>query len=126
MLQKLFALIFVLAVAGQAWASACACGESRPMHSCCKRAAEKNSYLSTKGCCDDERCVTNRSTAAAASLSQSTIINVETAASPRQLDRFSPAHFLPNEPVRGVVAKGFFRQWPRPPDLYVRHHAFLI
>lgn len=126
MLRRFAALIFVIGIVGQAWAAACVCDDNRPIHSCCKRKIEKNDYFVPKGCCDGENCVSQRSTTAAASLTQPTTVSAETAVAAPDNTLFTTPRLFTNEPVRETAAAGRYRYRARPPDLYVRHRAFLI
>ncbi|MBV9215772.1 MAG: hypothetical protein JO053_06305 [Acidobacteria bacterium] len=126
MLRRTAALIFVLGIVGQAWAAACICDGSLPIHSCCKRKVEKNDYFSQKGCCEGENCVIRRSAPPLAGLSQAASVSTITAAEASKIFRLTFLKLSKNEPVRDTAAAGRYRSWPRAPDLYVRHHAFLI
>ena len=126
MLRRIAAIIFVIGIVGQAWASACVCGDATPVHSCCKRKIEKNAYFSTKGCCDGETCVNQRSTTPAAGLTQPATVVTDTVAVAVNATFFTTPELNSTEPVRDTVAAGSYRYRPRPPDLYVRHHAFRI
>jgi len=119
-------IVLLLAIVGQAWASVCNCSELRPVHSCCKRKVEKNSYASSKGCCDSENCSVQRSSPSATTLTLSTGVvgHIDAATSPSV--PFSASKLFVKEPVRVHIATGRYKPHARPPDLYVRHHAFRI
>ena len=126
MVRRLAALIFVLAIAGQAWASACICDNTGPVHSCCKRKAERNDYVSSPGCCSDENCVTNRTSTPTPGICQANVtITTEVVLTPSYPPVFCQKTFRA-EPAADLALAGRYKPFARPPDLYVRHHAFLI
>lgn len=126
MLRRFAALIFVIGIVGQAWAAACVCDDMKPVHSCCKRVFEKNDYFSSKGCCDEENCVNQRSTTPSATLSQVVTSVTDHATTTPDVIPFTPPELQLTEPARDINATGSYRYRPRPPGLYVRHHAFRI
>lgn len=127
MFRRLAALIFLLATAGQAWAAVCRCDDQKSVPSCCKRKIEKTNYISASDCCGDEDCSVSGSVTPAARIGCAGV-NV----APASID-LAPA-FVPQIPVvlhkdlpaRSASAAGRHKPWRRPPNLYVRHHAFLI
>ena len=126
MLRRVAALIFLIGIVGQAWATACVCDDANPVHSCCKRKVEKNDYFSTKPCCDEGNCVSQRSTTTAASPTQPATVVIGMLAVAEATTLFTTPELKSPQPVRDHVAAGSYRYRPRPPDLYVRHHAFRI
>jgi hypothetical protein len=126
MLRRVAALIFLIGIAGQAWAAACVCDDSRPVHSCCLRKAEKNDYFSTKPCCDEGNCVSQRTSTPPAGLGQAVTFTSESVATPPASVLISTPKLFVDEPVRATSAPGRYKYRPRPPDLDVRHHAFRI
>jgi hypothetical protein len=128
MVKRLVALLFVFVIAGQVSAGVCGClGDvNQPQHSCCKRQKTNGDSLRQKGCCDSE-CAMQQSerlpqdrTNATAKISFKAV--VEPAA--LRLDNFAPVAELPI--ARSTVDQDFRLEFARPPELYLRHHAFLI
>ncbi|HTH51597.1 MAG TPA: hypothetical protein VL501_06675 [Pyrinomonadaceae bacterium] len=126
MLRRIVAVIFVLGIVGQAWAAACVCDDAKLVHSCCKRKVEKNNCFSAKGCCDDEGCIQQRTPTPSASLSQPVVTRTPVAAQPVDVLHYTFTAPVDYEPVRPTATAGRSRHLARPPDLYVRHHAFRI
>jgi hypothetical protein len=99
---------------------------NRPRHSCCKREKGERNAVRTKGCCDTN-CSTQQSDTVVQVRTEPTAkIKFEpitvTAAIPRLA--FEPdIHFgfVPKPPFANHRLK-----YSRPPELYLRHHAFLI
>lgn len=127
MFRRMAALIFVIAIAGQAWAGICTCDPaSQDVHSCCKRKSGAVNYLSGKGCCESSKCIsTSESPSFTSGVTVPTITSVEV----------SPSFVIPYVKTvdpdihRTVVTKsydGYHHRYARPPDLYVRHNSFLI
>ena len=125
---RLIVLIVILAFGSHAWGAGCTCDDAKPAASCCKRDIERSSYLAARDCCpDSEGCAVGGSEGriatrnSAGTVSQSAL-DLKTTAFVRSTFVIS----LKDEPVRDTTATGRYRNWPRPPDLYVRHHAFRI
>lgn len=130
MLRKLAALLFVLAIAGQVSAGICVCAgsqSSKAGHSCCKRKKASGNSISKKPCCD-MNCMSQRSGAVAQD-------RVDASAKVKFHELLAavtlPRPAFPHTRSRKIIAVpdvfGTSRlKYARPPDLYLRHHAFLI
>jgi hypothetical protein len=128
MVKRLTAFLFILVIAGQVSAGVCGCigGESKPQHSCCKRAKKAVDSISKKSCCDTD-CAARQSdrpvqdrTASQAKLQS------QTSDEPREALPFT---FERTAIIRAVPVTHFTNhrlKYARPPELYLRHHAFLI
>lgn len=128
MLKRIAALLFVLAIAGQVYAGVCGCMDANDeaTHSCCKRSRSSSGAIKAKDCCaaDCSRPQTERPT--------------QDRSNPRpqiKLQAVTPSVQLPAVSVeRTSVTPLLTKQRltdhrlkrPRPPELYLRHHAFLI
>lgn len=126
--RRISALIFIFLMAGQAWSAVCPCRTtSKQVHACCKPKKEKSNYAATKGCCDGSGCFTDRgSNQVVTTLSANPDIIVVQAGSTTAL----PVSVAPAPIIKSTISlsryDGFLHRYARPPDLYVRHHAFLI
>ena len=128
MLKRLIALLFIFVIAGQV--SACVCGclgaESQPRHSCCKRQKPDRDAVRRKGCCDED-CALRQ----AERLPQDRTNSVAkiTYKAEAELITLSLVSFAPitaqNLALAAAVTDHRIK-YSRPPDLYLRHHAFLI
>lgn len=128
MLKRLAAFLFIFAIAGQVYAGVCVClgGDKEAAHSCCKREKEARDSISGKAGCETD--------CAASPAGKPVIDRIEPAAKIKfQAVQFSPA--VPRisfENIRtgsSVPIRPFADhrlKYARPPDLYLRHHAFLI
>jgi len=127
-MKRLAALLFIFAIVGQVSAGVCGClgGETKPKHSCCVRKKAVRDVISAKGCCETnclagkaENVVRDRTEPAAKIKFHDAVER-----GPMQYALFPPV------PARaGVSIKPFAGnrlKYARPPDLYLRHHAFLI
>ena len=129
MVKRLIALLFIFVIAGQVSAGVCGCigGGDKPKHSCCKRKkAVSADAMSAKGCCgtncmvrQSERAVQDR-TASSPEIKFQTVIGTT---------QVSAASFKPIISHRPFVFAPFANnriKYPRPPDLFLLHQAFLI
>lgn len=127
MLKRLSALVFVLAVAGQASAGVCNCPgfSTKKTHSCCKPVDSKVPVISTKGCCDPDCNVFGTQTAdrsrIQASLKLTPIATGVVIEIPRML---SSAYVGLWQPVVFPIDQRF--ELARPPNLFILHHSFRI
>lgn len=126
MIRRLAVLIFIAAASSQAFAGLCFCEETLAVPSCCKRKADANNYLTRKSCCDDGNCSVQRSNAPAAALSEAAVVASHDAATVPNLPNFIAPELYSAGPDRISFAAGRCKYRPRAPELYVRHHAFLI
>ncbi|CAN5729723.1 hypothetical protein BH24ACI3_BH24ACI3_07550 [soil metagenome] len=129
MLRHFAAIIFVLTIAGNIWAGVCHCVEmsSKSASSCCKRPKIQGDAFSAKACCD-ELC------GGAANLS----VHRTHADSSNKIPAPNFVAALPSIPFNPVSSINEFlspvsaevdigpAQLSRPPDLYLKHQAFLI
>jgi hypothetical protein len=131
MLKRFSALFFILAVAGQAFAGVCVCLDPQaaaPKHSCCKRPKKASASVASKGCCETE-CgqISNQNATRNASENYSVRFAPRTGGevlSPTFWPPLKEATFRPQ-----ALASPFLNdrhKFARPPDLYRRHHSFLI
>ncbi|MBV6495104.1 MAG: hypothetical protein DYH05_07840 [Acidobacteria bacterium ACB1] len=127
MLRRLSAILFILALAGQIYAGVCGCmgGESEAAHACCKPKTAVENSMQGKACCEtvcamshSENTVPDRlETIAKITFQASEPPTVPTFAfAPRSVVRTS------NTPTRVLLDAAHVR----PPELYLRHRAFLI
>lgn len=128
MVKRLTAFLFILVIAGQVSAGVCGCigGESKATHSCCKRAKKSADSIQKKSCCDadcaarqSDRPVQDRTASQARLQSQA-------ADKPREVHQFT---FERTAIIRAVPVTRFTNhrlKYARPPELFLRHHAFLI
>jgi hypothetical protein len=126
MLKRLAAIIFILAIAGNLSAAVCGCLDGdKTVHSCCKKNSGDGASLRAKGCCDTN-CVMSHSQNSPQDRTETIKISFKTAiaASPEPIVRASLA------PVDNFSLPAPFTnhrlKYSRPPELYLRHHAFLI
>jgi hypothetical protein len=128
MVKRLAAFLFVLVIAGQVSAGVCGCigGESKSKHSCCKRAKKTVDSIQKKSCCgvdcmarQSDRPVQDRRAPQGG-------LQFQSADEPQEVIRFTFERIA----VRQTVPLNFFTnhrlKYERPPELYLRHHAFLI
>lgn len=130
MLRRFAALIFILTVAANVWAGVCECIEMDDSHavsSCCKRDHANGDSFSTKPCCESA-CAETSFVPVHRTQTESTI------KIPLPSDVIGSASFIPILPhlkvsFVGGVDRSFVDLrlgFPRPPNLYLRHHSFLI
>lgn len=131
MFKRLAVLLFILVVAGQAWAGICGClnMQAQPSHSCCKRSSKKTSAasLSPKGCCDQD-CYWTTSQKTPRSQSENSAIDVTSRLKAEPVARivWSLPALTIGQPVPAAPYFNHRLRYSRPPDLYLRHHSFLI
>ena len=127
MLKRFATLIFVLAVTGQAFAGVCGCfAIEAKMPSCCKPHKAKHASLYPKGCCDDE-CLTRASERTAQMRAEVlTQITVAAEASQASVPVWSFAPIAVKTAPRISPFGDHRLKYSRPPELYLRNHAFLI
>jgi len=127
MLKRVATLIFVLAVTGQAFAGVCGCfAIEAKMHSCCKPHNAKRDSLYPKGCCDDE-CLTRaseRTSQGRAEVLTKITVAAKAGSAPAQAFSFLPIATR-TEPTISPFSDHRLK-YSRPPELYLRNHAFLI
>ena len=127
MLKRLAAIIFVLAVTGQAFAGVCGCFaiEGRH-HSCCKPAKVTGEAVRPKGCCDTE-CLKRSAELTSQSRTEATVkINFEARPTTAAVPTFSFEPVVADSYVTISQFADHRLKYSRPPELYLRHHAFLI
>jgi hypothetical protein len=128
MLKRLVAIFFIFVIAGQVSAGVCGClgAESQPRHSCCKRQKPTVDALRQKGCCDSE-CALSQSERLPQERTNTTVkLTLKAVTEPAlpRLERFAPLAIDNIEQTVGIVDHRL--KYSRPPELYLRHHAFLI
>jgi hypothetical protein len=129
MLKRLIAILFIFVMAGQISAGVCGClgGDSRPQHSCCKHKKAVNDTMRRKGCCDDNDCAMRQSERLPQERTNAAVkITLRIAAEPAmpKLENFEPVALQNFVPSTAAIDRRL--KYSRPPDLYLRHHAFLI
>lgn len=128
MLKRLASILFVFAIVGQVYAGVCGCliGDDEATHSCCKRSKAAGDAIKAKDCC-----------AADCEVQQADLLTQDRSNPTPQikLQAVKPAAAIPAIPVEWVASTSSIitqqiadhqLKHPRPPDLYLRHHAFLI
>jgi hypothetical protein len=127
MFKRVATLIFVLAVTGQAFARVCGCfAIEGKMHSCCKPHNAKRDSVYPKGCCDDE-CLTRaseRTSQGRAEVLAKIPAAAKAGSAPAQTFSFVPIA-ANTEPKISPFGEHRLK-YSRPPELYLRNHAFLI
>jgi hypothetical protein len=119
--------MFLVAVTGQAWASTCPCDNAKPVPSCCKRKVEKNAYISGADCCGDESCSVGGAGTPAIRVGSPLLRHTPLAiVLTPVLVAYVPNELRADSPARTLSVVGRYKSWPSPPNLFVRHHAFLI
>jgi len=130
MLKRLAILFFVLTVSAQAWAGVCGCFnlEKVSAHSCCKKGKSSVTSVSRKSCCETEcgNLINQRvprkqaDTAALAWIDAKPVdLSPERVVWPSQLR-------VVEAPALATAFVSHRLKYSRPPDLYLRHHSFLI
>jgi hypothetical protein len=127
-MKRLVALLFIFAIAGQVSAGVCGClgGETKSKHSCCIRKKTVRDTISAKGCCETNCLARQAENIVQDRTEPSAKIKFHVA-----VERVSMQYalFPPVSARAGVSIKPFAGdrlKYARPPDLYLRHHAFLI
>ena len=129
MLRRLAALLFVFALAGQVMASVCVCFESvnAAKHKCCIKTGSQATSVTPKGCCDEENCqISGQSVLGRATGNR--LVNFVPTAEPAGEGKLLRPFAIFSVP-KDLVPAPFVDQrikFARPPDLYLRHHSFLI
>ena len=130
MLRRIAAFIFVLTVAGNVWAGLCECidmGDDHAVSSCCEREHSEQAYMAAKPCCETD-------------CNELTAVSVHRQQSESGIKIPLPAHVLASSPpvpaLRMALSAGSMGidasfvdlrlGFPRPPNLYLKHHSFLI
>jgi hypothetical protein len=129
MLKRLTAILFIFIMAGQISAAVCGClgGDSRPQHSCCEHKKSVGDTLRRKGCCDDNDCAMRQSERLPQDRTNATAkitLNIAVEPTIPELESFEPValkNFVPTSTILDHRPK-----YSRPPELYLRYHAFLI
>ena len=128
MVKRFIALLFIFVIAGQVSAGVCGClgAASKPKHSCCKRKKAAADVMSAKGCCgtncmvrQSEKVVQDR-TASVPEIK----FQAETSATQVTASVFKP--IVSRGPVVQAPFANHRLKYPRPPDLFLLHRAFLI
>jgi hypothetical protein len=128
MLKRLAAILFIFAIAGQVSAGVCGCfdGGREDKHACCKRDKLSGDSIRTKPCCDTN-CMSQQSekveqerTQAATKIKFQAVVH----ALQGEATMFSPIES--RTPVVASPSSDHRLKYARPPQLYLRHHAFLI
>lgn len=127
MLRRFVAILFVLALAGQIYAGVCGCmgGESEAAHACCKPKTAIENSIQGKACCETVCAMSHSEDLVADRLETIAKITFQ-ASEPAIVPSFA---FLPtytvhtsDAPTRILLRAAYVR----PPELYLRHRAFLI
>jgi hypothetical protein len=128
MLKRIAAILFIFVVAGQVSAGVCGCfGEgSNLRHSCCKREKAGIDSMRPTTCCDSEcamqpseRVLQDRTEPAAK-------VTFETVTSSSAIQHLSFRPIAALKPFDFAPFANHRLKYSRPPELYLRHHAFLI
>ena len=126
MLKRLAAIVFILAIAGNLSAAVCGCvGGDKTVHSCCKKNSGDRASIRAKGCCG-ATCAMSHSQSSPQDRTETIKVTFKTpiGAAPAPLVRAAVAsvdNFALPAPFTNHRLK-----YSRPPELYLRHHAFLI
>lgn len=127
MFSRIFIAILLFTIVTPASMVTCACGNGADIHACCIRAAEASDYVSKKSCCEATNCSFGK-----ASVPYVRPMGVEVprdnyAEAPLQVTE-APERWVPSPKIFKVckLIANEHSQDARPPDLYLRHHAFLI
>jgi hypothetical protein len=128
MLKRLTAIFFIFVIVGQVSAGVCGCLGSgiQPQHSCCRHKKSANDAIRQKGCCDTD-CAMSRSERLPQDRTNTAIkITLKAVAKPAapKLENFAPIATQNIAPV--VTVADHHLKYSRPPELYLRYHAFLI
>jgi hypothetical protein len=127
MLKHFVTLIFIFAVAGQASAGVCGCFSTNntERHTCCPRDDSYTPSISQKGCCE-YNCVQSSSDFLARHRSeQANRLSFKEATEPAAV--VIPVWQTEASDFRNdVTSIKYSRQYPRPPNLYLRFQSLLI
>ena len=128
MLKRLTAFLFVLMIAGNVFAGVCGCiGDADHQDPCCKRELNAKDSFSAKPCCDDN-CVTSGSVSTPRTQGESTV-KIPIPADEIAVVAIRNFAFDLSTVRRSEITVPFVDKrliFPRPPDLYLKHHSFLI
>lgn len=128
MLKRLAAILFIFAVAGQVSAGVCGCLESglEHQHSCCRHERSDRDTLRGKGCCDSDCAMTQSEKLPQDRASADIKLTLKAVAEPAtlKLENYAPITIVSLAPF--IASIDHRLKYSRPPELYVRHHAFLI
>jgi len=128
MLKRLTAIFFVFLIAGQVSAGVCGClcGESEPRHSCCLHQKSANDTVRQKGCCDNDCAMSQSERLPQDRTVTSFKLNSKAVAEPAtpKLENF--IRIVTQNAAVTIAAVDHRLKYSRPPELYLRHHAFLI
>ena len=128
MLKRLAAIFFIFVIAGQVSAGVCGClGDAgKPQHSCCKRQKANRDAIRQKGCCDEDCAMQPSERSPQDRTNVTAKISVKAVAEPPSV-RLEKFHPLSEGNAVPLVKTSLHRlKYSRPPELYVRHHSFLI
>jgi hypothetical protein len=129
MVSRILILMLLLAFAGQALAAACPCAPDggRAVHSCCKPDSSDAAYFTMKGCCESPACsMSDGGQAYAKSERPAFHQKPVSIAQPRAVPVVTAVTAPEPRPFSDRRPNGHRLRNARAPDLYVRHHAFLI
>ena len=128
MFRRFAAFLFVLTMAGNLWAGVCGCiGDADHQDPCCKRELNAKDSFSAKPCCDDN-CLTSGSVSTPRTQGESTV-KIPLPADEIAVEAIRTFAFDPSVVRRSEISVPFVDKrliFPRPPDLYLKHHSFLI
>ena len=130
MFKRFAVLFFILVVAGQAWAGICGClnTQAQPSHSCCQRSKKSSvTTVSPKGCCDKDCYWTSNQKTPLSQFDNSTL-DVSSKLKAEPIARIVWTQTAPTvlQPIPPPPFLNHRLRYSRPPDLYLRHHSFLI
>ncbi len=129
MLKRFAAILFVLALAGNVWAGLCDCfeGANHSESDCCKRDRSGNTSISKKPCCGSE-CGESAFVTVNSTLTD-TAVKIPHQAGLLSINPFFFESLGISHPD-GSRSAGphieYHPQFPRPPNLYIKHNSFLI
>ena len=128
MLKRLTAILFIFLIIGQVSAGICGCvvDNSQPQHSCCKRQKASADVLRQKGCCENDCAMSQSERLPQDRAGVAFKISYKAIAQPAtpKLESFAPV--AAQTIVLAATAADHHLKYSRPPELYLRHHAFLI
>jgi hypothetical protein len=128
MMKRLATFLFILVIAGQVSAGVCGCvgGESKSKHSCCKRAKKAVDSIQKKSCCGSDCMARQSDRPVQDRRSPQARLQFQSVDEPLHVPKFT---FERTTADRAVLVNDFTNhrlKYARPPELYLRHHAFLI
>jgi hypothetical protein len=128
MARRCAALFFILAMAGHAAAGVCRCvgGATKSVHSCCKRQKPASDSMRRTMCCDTD-CVVRSGDSAPQTRAEAAVkLTLKADAAPLTQQRWSPMLVRSTQPAIVTTFSDQRFKFARPPELYLRNHAFLI